>query len=334
MNERGTAVLEKYDLKTIRTSRARGAVLCETDKGLKLLKEYRGTEGRLVFQTEVLSQLSNTGIVEVDKFVLNKDKGVIVIDNDRTKYTLRNWYSGREPDIRSPKEAEECAILLGKLHRAMNDVKPKMETTVKKQDNNALITEFKKHTNEIKRTRSFIQSKRRKQDFELKVMLRYEEFYEDAMKVMRLLNDEKYKNAIAWANENSSIIHGNFNQHNVIIHSNSMAVVNFERARIDMQVKDLYHYLRKVMEKNNWNMELGYSIINAYSSEKPLTQEELKVLYLLILYPEKFWKIINYYFNSNKAWISDKNSEKLNNICNQREVKEKFALFLETNMIR
>lgn len=26
----------------------------------------------------------------------------------------------------------------------------------------------------------------------------------------------------------------------------------------------------------------------------------------MLSYPEKFWKIINYYYNSNKAWYSEK----------------------------
>jgi len=41
-------------------------------------------------------------------------------------------------------------------------------------------------------------------------------------------------------------------------------------------------------------------------------------------YPEKFWKIINYYFNSNKAWYSEKNEEKLKQLQNQEEIRKKF----------
>ena len=47
MNERGTGVLEQYELEVYRTCRARGAVLCETGKGLKLLKEWAGSRKRI-----------------------------------------------------------------------------------------------------------------------------------------------------------------------------------------------------------------------------------------------------------------------------------------------
>lgn len=41
-----------------------------------------------------------------------------------------------------------------------------------------------------------------------------------------------------------------------------------------------------------------------------------------VFLPEKFWKIINYYFNSNKAWYSEKNEEKLKQLQNQEEIRK------------
>ena len=39
----------------------------------------------------------------------------------------------------------------------------------------------------------------------------------------------------------------------------------------------------------------------------------------LLSYPEKFWKIINQYINSNKSWIPDKNVDKLRKVIEQNE---------------
>ena len=47
------------------------------------------------------------------------------------------------------------------------------------------------------------------------------------------------------------------------------------------------------------------------------------------VYPEKFWKIINYYFNSNKAWSSDKNQEKLKQFQFQEEKRQQFIAQLK-----
>lgn len=41
-----------------------------------------------------------------------------------------------------------------------------------------------------------------------------------------------------------------------------------------------------------------------YNKINSLNSEEYTILKIMLSYPEKFWKIINYYYNSNKAWYS------------------------------
>ena len=78
------------------------------------------------------------------------------------------------------------------------------------------------------------------------------------------------------------------------------------------------------MEKHGWKERLGDNMLNAYSAIRPLSAEEIKYLKLRLLYPEKFWKIANSYYHSNKAWVSVKNTEKLNIAIRQTKEKEKF----------
>ena len=47
MQEYERAVLEKYDIDVIGTRKTRGAILCETNLGLLLLKEVKGSEKRI-----------------------------------------------------------------------------------------------------------------------------------------------------------------------------------------------------------------------------------------------------------------------------------------------
>ena len=56
-------------------------------------------------------------------------------------------------------------------------------------------------------------------------------------------------------------------------------------------------------------------MLNAYSAILPLTQEEMAYLKVRLIYPEKFWKIANSYYNTNKAWVAVKNIEKLQVCC-------------------
>ena len=44
ISDRTAAILEQYDIRVLRLLKGRGAVLCETQEGIKILKEYKGSE--------------------------------------------------------------------------------------------------------------------------------------------------------------------------------------------------------------------------------------------------------------------------------------------------
>ena len=43
------------------------------------------------------------------------------------------------------------------------------------------------------------------------------------------------------------------------------------------------------------------------------------------IYPEKLWKLANHYYHTNKAWIPEKNLEKLKTFVNQQKERERFV---------
>ena len=71
---------------------------------------------------------------------------------------------------------------------------------------------------------------------------------------------------------------------------------------MDVQVLDLYYFLRKVMEKHHWDVKFGDAMLEMYSRIRPLSQAEIEYISLKLIYPEKFWKVANAYYQSNKAW--------------------------------
>ena len=82
--------------------------------------------------------------------------------------------------------------------------------------------------------------------------------------------------------------------------------------------------MRKVLEKNDWNIDLGIRLLESYQKVQTITEEEMMQLYYRFDYPEKFWKIVNYYYNSGKSFISCRNMEKLDKLLKNQEVQLKF----------
>lgn len=61
------------------------------------------------------------------------------------------------------------------------------------------------------------------------------------------------------------------------------------------------------------------------SASQALTPEEIENLRIRFAYPEKYWKLANYYYTHNKAWISEKNVEKLERLWEQMEKWRNFV---------
>ena len=87
------------------------------------------------------------------------------------------------------------------------------------------------------------------------------------------------------------------------------------------------------MEKHGWKERLGDHMINAYSAVKPLTDKEVEYIKLRLLYPEKFWKIVNFYYNNRKVWVPDKVCEKLGKLIQAEDAREEFLEYLSSMLL-
>ena len=84
------------------------------------------------------------------------------------------------------------------------------------------------------------------------------------------------------------LCHGDLNQHHILlVEENEMAVIEFNRMHRGVQVEDLYHFTRKILEKHGWDLRLGMRLLETYDRILPLNAQERTYLYSLFLYPEK-----------------------------------------------
>ena len=70
MQEYELNVLEQYNIEVSGTRKARGAVLCDTDQGLLLLKEVKVSEKRIPALSELHEYLQSQGYIRTDRIIL------------------------------------------------------------------------------------------------------------------------------------------------------------------------------------------------------------------------------------------------------------------------
>ncbi|SHK19608.1 protein kinase family protein [Hespellia stercorisuis] len=174
-----------------------------------------------------------------------------------------------------------------------------------------LTEEYRRHNMELKKVRRFVRNRSTKSAFETEFLACFDEMFEVAQNTQDRLAISDFEHLYEMSMQEQTLIHGDYNYHNVLMAPGGIATTNFHHFRMDVQVADLYYFLRKVMEKYRWRSGLGSRILDMYAGICPLTEEELEYIAIRLTYPEKFWKIVNAYYLSNKAMVSVKNREKL-----------------------
>ncbi len=225
---------------------------------------------------------------------------------------------GKECDVRKERDVLEAVSNMTTIHNVLSGI----ELPVQKGED--LRETFFRHNREMKKVRSHMRERVGKSDFELVFLKYFDVMYACADEALEQLNRSNYKDLLKESREHNCYIHGDYNYHNILMTYHGVATTNFEHIQKNIQVTDFYYFLRKVMEKNHWDVSLGDKMIDCYQKRKTFRKGELEYIAICLAYPEKFWKVANSYERSRKVWIPAKNLEKLELVIRQTEEKKFF----------
>ena len=322
MNDRAIYLLEDYDIEVQKTRKGRGCIICETSLGPLTFMEYRGNVSRLPLEKLLLEQIAGQATIGVDRIYATKEDSLYVTDSDGINYILKSYHEGRECNIKDRREALEAMGIMARLHKVSFLPKGSFENI----NTYSPTLEYQRHNRELRHIFTYLKKRGQKQYFERRLMETFPVYLEKALSVSSQW--EEYENLEKGfdPDQGGFICHGDFRDHNLLKVDGRFMVVHFEKWIRDSVVRDISLFMRKLLEKNEWSIHLGRELLNAYEEVSPLTAYEYIDLYYRLAYPEKFWKIANFYYNTSKAFISERNLEKLVQVVALEKQKE---IFLE-----
>lgn len=327
MIEQYDEIVNKYDIHVNNAYKGRGTIILNTDNGLKLLKEVKLHDEKINFIYDIKNELSQKGFY-VDR-IIKSSEDTLYIDYEDKKYILNEWTNGREVSLNDQKDISKAIINLANIHKATFVHKNKVKHKAYDKTG-TLIGRLKKHNQELVRIKNNIRKKPKWLEFDILFLEAFDSYHEEAIEATKYI-ESCYGKMVAKYTMKRCLNHGQYNQHNLLVESGKkMFTVNFEYASYDMPVLELYSILRKALEKNDWNVRVGIQAVEDYLKVYPLDNNELKVLYYLFKYPEKYWKISNYYASLNKAWKPKQSIVKLSKLLKQEGKKKAFIKSLYT----
>lgn len=322
MEDKQELTVEKYAFQVKNRYRARGAIILETSEGLCLMREYEKIREHFAFENEIKEQLMEKGMPLTDRVVPNCQGELVTEWESGEKYVVYRWYKGRSCDYRENNDLALAAENLGRLHKNLSGMSSRTSAPEE-----FLPERYRRRCIEMKRIYQYMKKKKRKNEFELYAMSCFREFYQKAEIAGNELADSSYLKRIG--QEPGAVCHGEYNYHNLIFTTKGVATTNFERAASGIQLLDLAYFLRKVMEKNQWQEEKGEVLLSAYRNEMPLEADALEFLKTVLSFPIKYWKLMNQYMNGKKSWMSDKNMTKLTEVREMESAKNNFLKNME-----
>ena len=304
------AILSQYEIEVEAVTKGRGCFICDTNKGKKVLLPFRGSQEKGMQLYKFLLALQQKDFV-VEQIELTKKAEAIAEDEySGERFLLKSYVGGTEISTSRLEDMKEAMHLLAIYHNASE------QATEQRQ--NVEIEVWQRHYRELIKVRNYIRNRKKKNEFEQIYMKHFAHNLTFAEKSIQLLAEKEDPEP------RCVYCHGDYNQHNILLCNGMYRIVNFESFCYNWAMVDVAHFVRKMLEKNDWNEALGKELVAEYERYRPIYKTEYRQLYGLLLFPEKFWKITNHYMNSRKTWISERDVDKLKKVIEQEERRLNF----------
>ncbi|WML36569.1 CotS family spore coat protein [Clostridium sp. OS1-26] len=313
----------QFDIKIENIKPNKGVYLLKTDKGLKCLKKINYGTQKLLFVYGAKEHLMKNGFPRVDRYCVNTEGNPYALVNEDI-YTLSGWIEGRECDFKSKDDLVKAAKSLAYMHIASKGYEPP-ENSKLKTDLGRWPSLMEKRVRSLDKMRDMGRKKGSKGSFDLNYT-KTVQFYKDLGKrAINVLESSMYMDLCRITEEEKGFCHHDFTYHNIIIDKeDNVNVIDFDYCKREIRSYDISAFMIKVLKRVNWDIEHAQLIIDSYNDVSPLKEEEYRVLFAFLLFPQRFWRLSNRYYYNEVNWPSNTFNNKLEDLISEQEIYTKF----------
>jgi len=320
-------ITQFFDIEVFYFMPIRDILVLSTDSGLKCFKRVDYSVETLLFIHGGKEHLVSRGFIDIDRFNLSKEGLPYVMLNDEI-YVLTDWIDARECELENPIELKAATEKLAMMHEASIGYTNVPEGARVRDDLGKLLTKFEKRCNEFLRMRKMADKKRSMFDYEY--LFTYSYYFDLAKEALEKLKNSNYLILCDEAREKRGFIHRDYSYHNILYtHDGDVYIIDFDYLTYDLRIVDLTSFMQKVLKRIHWDIKTGESILNWYSNVSPLSKDELELVYIILLFPYRYWKTCNRYYNGKKSWSEKAFTNKLHEVIAEKEFHYDFVRWLE-----
>lgn len=319
----------QYDLSIKKYQYIRSSYFLDTNKGKFTLRKVDLTKEQLGFSYEVDTHLSQCHFDILNDIYITKKKTPYATVGDEY-YVMQAYKPCEETDFRDYTDLKETILALAKFHKAAVGVESKIRDPEKVKMKNIYEYYMKRQLENYKLKKNIVALKQ-KSNFELMFLENCEEYRKLEEMALAGIDNDLACRLIQKVWETKSVAHKDFTYHTVNKTENKEYIISqIDICNYDIQVLDLAQIMSKIMQKNDWDKKILYSLIQEYDKERTLSKDEIRLFRFMMTYPEKYNSICLKYMGSKRRWNYSMFEQKWLNMLSYKDKQLEVAKMIQT----
>lgn len=308
-----------------------GIYLCDTDQGIKMVQPVRIKEERIWFQHSAKEYIYQQGFTQFSRFHLSEQQTPYHVQG-RTIYVMEDWEEGTELDFTNFDDVKKATKLLGTFHAASKGMRPMQEAETVSAIS-IVPTQMKRRTKEIQRFRRRIYEHGRLSDFDLLFIRYYSYYYGLALDALKRLEKPVCSQWIRTFKENEYLCHGNFIHHNILTGRKGLWLKDFSHCSYHIPLYEFACFVNKTMQKSGFDADRALEMFQIYKTYMEHGDGLEELFFSLLIFPERFLKYCNLYYNQRRSNPSTKYLEKMTELVDTQQEHEQFIMEIKKELL-
>lgn len=319
-------VADQYGFAVKNMVPGRDAYIIITPEGKKVMRKSLLFPERLMFIHFAKEHLYKNSFENLDRYICTKEeKPFFVFDGG--VYTVSDLIEGRECNLDERNDIVCASEVLASMHRASRGFTPP-QGCMPRIELGKLPQYFQKRLDEIKKLRKAAVKGKNKFDYMFLEHADY--FYTLGEKALGMLLNSRYEELANEAAQEGIVCHHDYTHNNILFSEAGTSVVNFDYCCIELKTYDIANLLRRKMRKCKWNSTDAKLILDSYRNVEEISRDEFDIIKITLMFPQKFWRVVNRYYNSRRSWSERGYISKMNEVTDEIEYHKRFVEKFDT----
>lgn len=268
-----------------------------TPKGEYILKRLDYNKEKSIFIHEALKYVRDNGFKRVLNFIPSINNNICENYKDQI-YCVMELVQGKESSYTNPIDVKLSVQGIAGLHKASKGYRT---TQIQYDYRNKLKNNYNNKIDEILDIKDMVNHFDNKNEFDTLFINSVDKFLDKAFSSLKYLDNIDYDNMVL-CDDKVALCHQDLAYHNILINDYNAYFIDFDYAIVDLKVQDLANYIMKVIKNFGYSMDKCEYIINEYKKNYVLYDDEIELLYDILIFPSRVFTLIRNYYYKEKSW--------------------------------